>query len=230
VLVLALPGVAVAAVVLRDAWLTPGTVATIERLGLAAIAGLALTLVQRHVSAGRTTGRPLERAQVLLAVAGALTMILVDNSVARAFGIAGAASIVRFRTPVDDPVDITVLFLSMGLGMCSGVGAFGLATIGAVMVGLLLEVMTTRGSGATRQCVTIELVSSGPGFPMSHVTSIFARHDVQAELAEWKQTGEIRVRYRALTTPSLCFEEFGRDLMACPGVGAVSWEVRRHAG
>src|ERR671917_242341 len=104
----------------------------------AAVIGLVLTAVHTHIRNGRAAGYSLARAQTLLCVAGALTMILIDNSVARAFGIAGAASIVRFRTPVEDPTDATVLFLLLALGMASGAGAFALALAGAVSVCLLL--------------------------------------------------------------------------------------------
>ena len=62
----------------------------------------------------------MEQAQTLLCVSGAMMMIIIGNSLARAFGIAGAASIIRFRTPVDDPKDVTILFLLMGLGMSVG--------------------------------------------------------------------------------------------------------------
>jgi hypothetical protein len=34
---------------------------------------------------------------------GAMVMVIIGSSVARAFGMAGAAGIVRFRTPVEDP-------------------------------------------------------------------------------------------------------------------------------
>ena len=51
----------------------------------------------------RPSGRAMQHAQILLCVAGAMMMIIIGNSLARAFGIAGAASIVRFRTPVEGP-------------------------------------------------------------------------------------------------------------------------------
>ncbi len=54
------------------------------------------------VRAARRANPALEQAQVLLCVSGALMMIIIGSSLARAFGIAGAASIIRFRTPVED--------------------------------------------------------------------------------------------------------------------------------
>jgi hypothetical protein len=46
----------------------------------------------------RRLSRPLEQAHVLLCLAGALMMLIVGESLPRAFGIAGAAAIIRFRT------------------------------------------------------------------------------------------------------------------------------------
>jgi len=81
----------------------------------AALIGALVTAI--HTPVSRDRPKSLEQAQTLLCVSGAMMMIIIGNSLARAFGIAGAAGIVRFRTPVDDPKDVTILFLLMGLGM-----------------------------------------------------------------------------------------------------------------
>jgi hypothetical protein len=82
------------------------------KLVAAALIGALVSAVHEPVSRDRP--RSLEQAQVLLCVAGAMMMIIIGNSLARAFGIRGAAGIVRFRTPVDDPKDVTILFLLRG--------------------------------------------------------------------------------------------------------------------
>ena len=76
----------------------------------------------------------MEQAHVLLCLAGALTMLIVGDSLPRAFGIAGAAAIVRFRTPVEDPRDITVLYLLMALGMSAGLGLVSVSAVGTLFV------------------------------------------------------------------------------------------------
>ena len=80
----------------------------------------------------------MEQAQTLLCVSGAMMMIIIGNSLARAFGIAGAASIIRFRTPVDDPKDVTILFLLMGLGMSTGLGSLAVAGLGTAFLCITL--------------------------------------------------------------------------------------------
>jgi hypothetical protein len=200
------------------------------RIGLAAAIGLTLTGVHKHVRGNRMLGYSLARAQTLLCVAGALTMILIDNSVARAFGIAGAASIVRFRTPVEDPTDATVLFLAMALGMASGVGAYGLAVAGTVGVCLLLVGFGTLAPEPRRRSVTIEMVASGHDFPSQHVQDVFARNSVVIEPSEWTQDKATRVKYRASVDEALSLEALGADLMnrGEAGLESVSWDVRKN--
>jgi len=202
----------------------------VARLGLAAVIGIAITAVHRSVRSTRTLGYSLARAQTLLCVAGALTMILIDNSVARAFGIAGAASIVRFRTPVDDPTDATVLFLSMALGMASGVGAFGLSIAGTAAVCLLLIAFGTLAPEPTKRNITIEMIADGHEFPARHVREVFTRYDVTAEPSEWSQDGATRVTYRAAVNEALPLEALGAELMSRgeAGLKSVAWETKKN--
>lgn len=202
----------------------------VVRLAVAAAIGIVLTAVHKHVRGSRMLGYSLARAQTLLCVAGALTMILIDNSVARAFGIAGAASIVRFRTPVDDPTDATVLFLSMALGMASGVGAFGLSIAGTAGVCLLLLAFGTLAPEPRRRNITIELVASGHEFPAQHVQDVFARHHIVIEPSEWSQDTGTRVKYRASVDETLSLEALGAQLMSKgeAGLQSVAWDVRKN--
>jgi uncharacterized protein DUF4956 len=208
----------------------PFTAEPLARLALAAAIGITVTAVHKRVRGNRTLGHSLARAETLLCVAGALTMILIDNSVARAFGIAGAASIVRFRTPVDDPTDATVLFLLMALGMASGVGSFGLALAGAAGVCVLLLAFGTLAPEPRRRTVTIELVGSGHEFPSAHVQQVFAKYGVVTEPAEWLQDTATRVKYRASVDEALSLEALGAELMSKgeAALQSVAWEIRKN--
>ena len=99
----------------------------LAKLIASAVIGMLVTVVHRQYRHERSANPALDQAQVLLCISGAIMMIIIGNSVARAFGIAGAASIIRFRTPVEDARDITILFILMGLGMAAGLGALAVA-------------------------------------------------------------------------------------------------------
>jgi hypothetical protein len=204
----------------------------LARLALAVAIGVVVTAVHKRTRGERAAGVSLERAQTLLCLAGALTMILIDNSIARAFGVAGAASIIRFRTPVDDPTDTTVLFLLMGLGMASGLGAFDVAIVGTAGVCLALAAFGAVAAPETaRRSITIELVSAGREFPHAHVRAVCARHGVILEPCEWTQDSATRVKYRASVDSQLSLETLGAELMdgGAAGLESVAWEVRKSA-
>jgi uncharacterized membrane protein YhiD involved in acid resistance len=199
------------------------------RLMLATILGLVVTAAHTRIKSQRTAGHSLARAQTLLCVAGALTMILIDNSVARAFGIAGAASIVRFRTPVEDPTDATVMFLLMALGMACGIGAFGVAAAGAVGVSALLICFGTLAPEPRRRNVIVEIVGRQREFPSADVHRVFARHGIVVEPCQWSQDAATRLKYRASVTETVSLESLGADLMNEAGerFESVAWEVRK---
>jgi len=67
------------------------------------------------------------RTQVLMAVAAAVMVVVIGDSTARAFGLLGLGSAIRFRTNVHSSVDAAVLFLLMGVGMASGLGEYRVA-------------------------------------------------------------------------------------------------------
>jgi hypothetical protein len=197
------------------------------RLGIAALIALAVTAVQRR-AASVPHATSVHHAQILLCVSGAMMMVLINDSLARAFGIAGAASLVRFRTPVDDPRDAAVMFLLIGLGMASGVGAFTLAAGGAAMVGLFL-VYLGRSSGANRRSLVVDLVANGQAFPGAHVQQVFARHDATLEIREAWFGDEARATYLATFNADVRLDAVHADLLAggTAGLRAVSWEPAR---
>ncbi|MDD8050507.1 MAG: DUF4956 domain-containing protein, partial [Verrucomicrobiota bacterium] len=93
------------------------------------------------------TGKPksfrpsMVHTQVLLCLGGALIWVIVGNNLARAFGLGGALSLIRFRTPVRDPKDTVVVFYSIIIGMACGLGNYATAVIGTGVLGLVLTFM-----------------------------------------------------------------------------------------
>src|SRR5882672_11226833 len=81
------------------------------------------------------------QAQVLLAVVGAVVMIIVAESLARAFAIAGAAGLVRYRAQIDDPKEAGVLLVSLAIGLAAGTGLFAVAAALCLFVILLLWIL-----------------------------------------------------------------------------------------
>jgi Domain of unknown function (DUF4956)/MgtC family len=98
----------------------------IRRLPLAAALGAALALRPRR--RGTPPRDPaVIQTQIILAVVGSVIMLVVGASLARAFGIVGVASLIRYRSKIDDPKDAVVMLSALAVGLAAGVGLYGIA-------------------------------------------------------------------------------------------------------
>jgi hypothetical protein len=196
------------------------------QLVAAALIGLLVTGVQREIQRDRPMNRSMEQAQVLLCVSGALMMIIIGNSLARAFGIAGAAAIIRFRTPVDDPRDATILFLLLALGMAAGIGALPVAGLGTLALCGLLPALNWF-TGVTPRTASVECTAAGPEFPVYEVRSVFERLGITAEAREHVTGDTPRMKYLVTLAPSHRIEDLTEALISEARLTAVAWDVRK---
>ena len=63
-----------------------------------------------------------------------IIILLVGNNVARAFSLAGAFSIIRFRSTPGDTKDISYIFFTLAVGLASGMGYVGYAVIFTIIL------------------------------------------------------------------------------------------------
>jgi uncharacterized membrane protein YhiD involved in acid resistance len=106
------------------------------RLPIAAVLGTLLALRPRRQKTPRIP--VVVQTQIILAVVGAVIMLVVGASLARAFGIVGVASLVRYRSKIDDPKDAVVMLSALAVGLACGVGLYFLAFFSALfLVGTL---------------------------------------------------------------------------------------------
>ena len=117
----------------------------LARLALAAVGGLIIAYHPRRRPRFLDEDRQqTARTQVLMAVAAAVMVSVIGESTARAFGLLGLGSAVRFRTNVHSSVDAAVLFLLMGIGMASGLGEYRLAVVVTVFTFVALYLLEGR--------------------------------------------------------------------------------------
>ena len=202
----------------------PHPFAELLKLVVAALIGIVVTTVHRRYHRDKPLPRSLLQAQVLLCLAGAMIMVIIGSSIARAFGVAGAAGIVRFRTPVEDPKDTTILFLLVALGMACGVGLLEVAGMGTVFLCLVLVVLDRFGEIKSRSMV-LSLVASGKEFPTEHVHRVLGASVDYFEAREVVQGAEAIIRYSVTMTPTTSLLWLNQELMAngTSGLKSVSW-------
>lgn len=120
----------------------PGTPAmTLEGVLLALLMafilgqGIAWCYVWTHH--GVSYSRNFAQALILVCLIVAMVMSVIGTNLVAAFGLLGALSIIRFRTPVRDTRDTAFIFLSLACGMAVGMGFVTVALAGALGVCLV---------------------------------------------------------------------------------------------
>ena len=78
---------------------------------------------------------------IILAPIVAIVILLIGNNVARAFSLAGAFALVRFRSAPGDPKDIAYVFFSVVAGLASGMGYIPYAAIFVVILCVVMIIL-----------------------------------------------------------------------------------------
>ncbi len=74
-------------------------------------------------------------AIIMLALITTLVIMVIGSNLARAFGLVGAMSIIRFRTAVKDTQDIMFIFFALAVGLACGASMYFIALLGTVFIG-----------------------------------------------------------------------------------------------
>ena len=124
------------------------------------------------------------QTQILMAVVAAAMMMVVGDSAARAFGIFAAASLVRFRTNIRDPKEITVLLICLGVGLAAGVGRWDMAVILTLFVLLALSILEYFEQAQVWRAMEVCVQTRNVDQTNAALQQVFAAHKVDGELRE----------------------------------------------
>jgi uncharacterized membrane protein YhiD involved in acid resistance len=112
---------------------------------------------------------------------GAVVMLVVGSSLARAFGIVGAAGLVRYRAKIEDPKDAGVMLSTLAVGLAAGVGVWLLACFATVFFMALLWVVESFEPHAT-QLFTLKIKAKDPAALKVGIEKLLANNHLKFEL------------------------------------------------
>ena len=102
---------------------------------------ISLAYMYTHKKDGYAPGFTL--TLIMLPVIISIIILLVGNNVARAFSLAGAFSIIRFRSAPGDPKDIAYVFFTLAVGLACGMGYIGYGLIVTIILCVVLIILDT---------------------------------------------------------------------------------------
>ena len=194
-------------------------------LTVAGLLGAALGLI-RPVRRGIVPrSAHVVQAQILLAVVGAIIVVVVAESLARAFAVVGAAGLIRYRTRIEDPKDASVMLVALTVGLAAGTGLFLFATIGcAFVIAVLWLLESFEPPARTRFDLTIH--SREASVIQAEIEAALSGHGVTFELRgsaddelEYAVTVPYHAQVRKLTRT---IRELGQRHHA-----SVEWEIKK---
>jgi len=108
---------------------------------VALLCGLLISVFYKWTYRGPNYSSTFVNSLIILSMITAVVIMVIGNNLARAFGLVGAMSIIRFRTAVKDTQDIVFLFFALAVGLAAGVGLHSLALIGTLFISSVIWVL-----------------------------------------------------------------------------------------
>lgn len=208
----------------------------IVRLALAALLVAALAFRPRRKVSTLPRNPYVAQTQILLAVVASALMMIVGDSAARAFGIFAAASLVRFRTNIRDPKEVSVLLISLAIGLATGVGRWELALTLALFVFPLLWVLEHYELAQVMRSMQVTVKSRDTARSQEMLTRLFRRHNFNAEIRQLEPSREEEpvgcIVYFMTMTLSASTDDLNEEIMSSDplNIESIEWEQKKNTG
>lgn len=190
------------------------------------LCGLFISVVYRITYRGPSYSRSFTHSLVLLTMITSIVILVIGNNLARAFGLVGAMSIIRFRTAVRDTQDIVFIFFSLTIGMAAGVGLTLLAVVGTLMISLVIVLLVNvRFGEKQKQQHLLQISYQNSEANGAKLPAILSRYCRQVKLMNMKNAGpggELEAFYQVVLKRNLQPEDLIRELNAIPEVFGVN--------
>lgn len=115
---------------------------------VATFIGFWLAFIYRQNHKGLSYSQSFTQTIIFITLIVAIVIMVIGGSLARAFALVGAMSIIRFRTVLKDTKDLSYVFGALALGMAAGTGNYILAGIGTIFITILSFVLDFTNFGS----------------------------------------------------------------------------------
>ena len=203
------------------------------RLLLAGLLGAGLAYRPRRKILALKQNPYVSQTQILLAIVAAALMIIVGDNAARAFGIFAAVSLVRFRTNIRDPKEVTVLLICMALGLASGVGRWDRGVVLALFSLMVLWLMEWREPEQVFRSMELKVITKDVVLTQRALREVFKKHGFDKELRavdrEATEESPGSIVYSVDVSPTVSTDELSADILALDGqnVEGIEWNQKK---
>ena len=201
------------------------------RIAAAVVVGLVLALVYRATHKGLSYSQTFTQTIVFIAVIVAVVMMTVRNSIATAFTLVGALSIIRFRTVVKDTRDAAFVFAALALGMAAGLGFWELAALGVAVVSALAFALHATNFGALHKSEFVLRFTFDQGKDSADYLALIGAAARRSNLLHVEPSGDgssLRLAYDITLKPGATAESLAAAIGRASGVSEVALLVSKN--
>ena len=130
-------------------------------LAISLLLGIFIFVVYRLNYKGTMYSYAFNASLVSMCIITAIMMMAISSNIVLSLGMVGALSIVRFRTPIKDPSDTVYVYWAICAGITAGVGIYGIAIIGNLLIGIIITVFTRLNLESRRILLIVKTKDAG---------------------------------------------------------------------
>ncbi|MCB2205749.1 DUF4956 domain-containing protein [bacterium] len=198
----------------------------VANLLVSMLCGMFIAFVYRRTYKGPGYTMSYVHSIVLLTVITTMVIMIIGNNLARAFGLVGAMSIIRFRTAVKETYDIVFIFFGLAAGLAAGAGARMIAVVGTLFIGGIVFVLARSRSftGVGREYL-LQFSARQNGTADPPYIQVLDKHCRQHRVVNVKTADDsdaLLLSYFVQLRKQDRNQDFLRDLRAVPGVRQIN--------
>ncbi|MFT4518046.1 MAG: hypothetical protein ACI9JM_000423 [Halioglobus sp.] len=125
-------------------------------MGMSFLVGLFIFYVYRKTFQGVLYQRSFNVSLIAIAMVITMVIMIISGNLILSLGMVGALSIVRFRTPIKDPVDLVFIFWAIAVGIGNGVSYFSLTLIGSAIMTIAIFALTRKEDHETPYLLVLQ--------------------------------------------------------------------------
>lgn len=158
---------------------------------VALLCGTVISLLYRYTYKGLNYSSSFAVSMIMLTMITSIVIMVIGNNLARAFGMVGAMSIIRFRTAVKDAIDIMFIFFALTIGLAAGVKMYAVAIFGTLFISLIFMIISRFNFGLSRKReYLLQILSQSDNISDSKVDETIRKFCRRFKLINVKALGE----------------------------------------
>jgi hypothetical protein len=193
-------------------------------MALAMVLGFAVSAVYRYTHKGLSYSQSFTHTILFVTIVVAIVMMVIGGSLARAFALVGALSIIRFRTVIKDTKDTAFVFLALAVGMAAGTSNYFLAVAGMLFMSAVAILVFKFNYGALYKSEFIlrfNFAQDGDSSEYLEKINEFAKRSNMLHIEPSGDGSLLNLTFDIILRPDIKAEEFTRAITQASGVSEV---------